>query len=252
MGKYFRIKSKFIPTNSRHWNTKANEYTFGKGRSSTFVQCQQICQGFVDCNCFTWSDDKCYIYNNVPTFDYSFAPDKADAISMARECKGKVGKSSSESFSTHFLLVEDGFVGCFESWPSQFLGKVGWSGEHMMHKTACIESCRAVDSAVFAIFNSGTKECGCADSGSKSDLNEKQGPLQCTNVELNWVISKNCCPMLTCELLNQVWDINIFPAAASCGELYYQKQVYVPNVLKVKNMMQWNDFKVKSINTKSM
>ena len=121
-----------------------------------------------------------------------------------------------------------------------------------MHKTACIESCRAVDSAVFAIFNSGTKECGCADSGSKSDLNEKQGPLQCTNVELNWVISKNCCPMLTCELLNQVWDINIFPAAASCGELYYQKQVYVPNVLKVKNMMQWNDFKVKSINTKSM
>ena len=56
-----------------------------------------------------------------------------------------------------------------------------------MHKVACIETCRAVDSAVFAIFNNDTKKCACAADASRSDLNEKQGQQLCTNVELNWV-----------------------------------------------------------------
>ena len=34
-----------------------------------------------------------------------------------------------------------------------FLGATGSSGEKIMHKVACIESCRAVDDAFYAIHN---------------------------------------------------------------------------------------------------
>ena len=34
-----------------------------------------------------------------------------------------------------------------------FLGATGSSGEKIMHKVACIESCRAVDNAFYAIHN---------------------------------------------------------------------------------------------------
>ena len=34
-----------------------------------------------------------------------------------------------------------------------FLGATGSSGEKIMHKVSCIESCRAVDNAVYAVYN---------------------------------------------------------------------------------------------------
>ena len=32
------------------------------------------------------------------------------------------------------------------------LGAAGWSGEKQMHRVACVESCRAVDTAVYAVY----------------------------------------------------------------------------------------------------
>ena len=112
-----------------------------------------------------------------------------------------------------------------------------------MHKVACIESCRAVDDASYAIhnkvkgfsdlslihitlsqqhqfyfpiFTQDTNECVCAESGDASSLGQKQGDPLCKYNE-KYV----------------AWTISSFPASKSCGDLYYQKQVYVDNDLLV-------------------
>ena len=51
------------------------------------------------------------------------------------------------------ITASIGFYGCIQSMSGTFLGATGWSGEKIMHKVACIESCRAVDNAVYAVHN---------------------------------------------------------------------------------------------------
>ena len=51
------------------------------------------------------------------------------------------------------ITASIGFYGCTQSMSGTFLGATGWSGEKIMHKVACIESCRAVDNAVYAVHN---------------------------------------------------------------------------------------------------
>ena len=102
-----------------------------------------------------------------------------------------------------------------------------------MHTVACIESCRAVDNAVYAVHNQvnigatqcmispifcfqDTNECVCAGSGDAASFGQKQGEQLCRGND-KYV----------------AWTISSFPASKSCGDLYYQKQVYVPNNLLV-------------------
>ena len=54
---------------------------------------------------------------------------------------------------TKIFTASTGFYGCTQSMSGTFLGATGWSGEKIMHKVACIESCRAVDNAVYAVHN---------------------------------------------------------------------------------------------------
>ena len=54
---------------------------------------------------------------------------------------------------TKKITASIGFYGCTQSMSGTFLGATGWSGEKIMHRVACIESCRAVDNAVYAIHN---------------------------------------------------------------------------------------------------
>ena len=53
----------------------------------------------------------------------------------------------------HFFPASNGFYGCTQTMSGTFLGATGSSGEKIMHKVACIESCRAVDDAFYAIHN---------------------------------------------------------------------------------------------------
>ena len=64
---------------------------------------------------------------------------------------------------------------------------IAWSAQKIMHKIACIESCRGVDNAAYAIFNANSLECLCANSASSGQLGNKQGPQLCNANEMYWV-----------------------------------------------------------------
>ena len=74
------------------------------------------------------------------------------------------------------LECRAGFVGCFRSYPWRrpwnniFMGYIGWSRSYLMHsEIACIESCRGMETALYAIYtraetgNHWRYRCDCAN-----------------------------------------------------------------------------------------
>ena len=60
-----------------------------------------------------------------------------------------------------------------------------------------------------------THECHCAAAATAGQLGQKSGRQLCGGGD------------------HVAWTISSVPASSNCGHLYYQKQVYVPNVLLV-------------------
>ena len=60
-----------------HWGTSS--------RSLSNVQCQELCQGDYECQCWTRQNKKCYLYKNKPAWNM---PAENGKWSGARECKG--------------------------------------------------------------------------------------------------------------------------------------------------------------------
>ena len=61
-----------------------------------------------------------------------------------------------------------------------------------MHQTACIESCRTVATAEFAVYNANTRKCVCgagdgAGGITGGTVTAKEHPSLCSAAEANWV-----------------------------------------------------------------
>ena len=148
-----------------------------------------------------------------------------------------------------------GFVGCFTyytgsyswTWNDYMMGQGAWSRTALMTKIACIEGCRARNNVLYALYNSNPvssmyKWCYCANDAHISKFGGKKNhESECTRYNNNWVSSKltiqpeksQICGISVklgnythTSILFQVWEISKFEPATSCGDLYFQKQIY--------------------------
>ena len=99
--------------------------------------CNRLCQGIPFCEAWTHHEasNDCSLHT------------KDESLSNRGQQKAGV------------LECRAGFVGCFRSYPYRrpwnniFMGYVGWSRQYIMHsEIACIESCRGMDTALYAIY----------------------------------------------------------------------------------------------------
>ena len=99
-------------------------------------------------------------------------------------------------------MPDQGFVGCFThygyhhgTWnhyiADHFYGRGPWSHSYLIHKLACVEGCRGVDNAKYAIYNSNPSSiyyrvCYCAHNNHVSKFGGiKNHQSECSGH--NWV-----------------------------------------------------------------
>ena len=123
--------------------------------------------------------------------------------------------------------VPPGYLGCskgFKRWKLQIVKfnkyaiEPSFSKSHLMDFNACLETCRAIDQMEKFAYSKTSRECICTKDNIDTDIMQSY-QHQVKKCKDNHKF--------------QYFKINSYSISSSCGDLYFKKEIYLPNIYKV-------------------